>query len=169
MSEGLVYWETELPDGTKIPYWDESNYYEFNLDEIELFEDTSVELHTMARETAEYLASGTDFTARQLGLPEGSLEVLRDDLARNPFSLYGRFDFAFNAMTGDLKMLEYNADTPTGIVEMGVQWNWLEDKFPNTDQCNSLYDRFTRQWGRGKFRGNTIYFGYCGAATRKTE
>lgn len=162
--EGLIYWETDLPTGEKISYWNESNYYEFSPEEVELFEDASTELNTMARETAAYMASGNDFTAQQLGLPEGSLEVLQENLTRNPFTLYGRFDFGFDAVTGDLKMLEYNADTPTGIIEMCSQWNWLEDKFPNTDQCNSLYDRLIRQWGRGRFRSGTVHFGYCGEA-----
>ena len=43
-------------------------------------------------------------------------------------TLYGRFDFAFGgAVVGDgqPKMLEYNAETPTGLYEAAVvQWTW---------------------------------------------
>lgn len=164
VSEGLVYWETELPGGEKISYWNESNYYEFSAAEVELFETATLKLHRMAVETAKYMVSGDDFTAADFGLPEGALEVLGADLVKNPFSLYGRFDFGFDSVSGDLKMLEYNADTPTGVIEMCSQWNWLEDKFPNTDQFNSFHDRLVRQWGRGRFRSDMVYFGYCGEA-----
>ena len=39
--------------------------------------------------------------------------------------LYGRFDFAYDGR--NIKMLEYNADTPTGLLEASVaQWLWIE-------------------------------------------
>ncbi len=39
-----------------------------------------------------------------------------------------RFDFAYGH-DGVPKLLEYNADTPTGLLETAVQWHWLEDVF----------------------------------------
>ena len=47
-------------------------------------------------------------------------------------------------------MLEYNADTPTSIIETSLaQWFWKEDKFPsnpNYDQFNSLYEAITERF-----------------------
>lgn len=44
-------------------------------------------------------------------------------------------------------MLEYNADTPTSLLESAVcQWYWLEDCFPEHDQFNSLHERLVAQW-----------------------
>ena len=44
-------------------------------------------------------------------------------------------------------MLEYNADTPTSLLESAVaQWYWMEDCFPHDDQFNSLHDRLVAQW-----------------------
>jgi glutathionylspermidine synthase len=41
-------------------------------------------------------------------------------------SIYGRFDLCLR--DGELKMYEFNADTPTSLFEAGlVQWHWLQD------------------------------------------
>ncbi|MEP6781850.1 MAG: glutathionylspermidine synthase family protein, partial [Gemmatimonadaceae bacterium] len=61
-------------------------------------------------------------------------------------SLYGRFDFVFNGI-GEPVMLEYNADTPTSLVEAALaQWYWLQEKLPGKDQFNSLHERLIGLW-----------------------
>jgi glutathionylspermidine synthase len=46
-------------------------------------------------------------------------------------------------------MLEYNADTPTSLVEAASpQWFWMEDRFPGADQWNSLHERLVDAWKR---------------------
>ncbi len=53
--------------------------------------------------------------------------------------LYGRFDFAYDGR--NIKMLEYNADTPTGLLEASVaQWLRIEQVsgIANRDQFNSI-------------------------------
>ena len=45
------------------------------------------------------------------------------------------------------KLLEYNADTPTSLLEAAVvQWYWLQDTFPGRDQFNSLHQRIVELW-----------------------
>jgi hypothetical protein len=76
-------------------------------------------------------------TDRRLTGPIAQSWQRRDELP----SLYGRFDLRYDG-TGPAKMLEYNADTPTSLVEAAsVQWFWLEDRFPGADQWNSLHER----------------------------
>ncbi len=61
-------------------------------------------------------------------------------------AIYGRFDFSFDK-EGTPKMLEFNADTPTSLFETGVvQWNWLEDRFPENDQFNSVHEKLIETW-----------------------
>lgn len=61
-------------------------------------------------------------------------------------SLYGRFALRYDG-TGPAKMLEYNADTPTSLVEAAsAQWFWMEDRFPDADQWNSLHERLVAVW-----------------------
>jgi glutathionylspermidine synthase len=63
-------------------------------------------------------------------------------------TLYGRFDLAYDG-TGPAKLLEYNADTPAGLVEAAVaQWYWLEDLMPDYDQWNMLHERLVQAWTR---------------------
>jgi glutathionylspermidine synthase len=65
---------------------------------------------------------------------------------REPPSLYGRFDLAYDGERQP-KLLEYNADTPTSLLEAAVvQWHWLEDTAPRRDQFNSLHERLIAQW-----------------------
>jgi glutathionylspermidine synthase len=75
---------------------------------------------------------------------------------RDDFSLYGRFDLAFDGR-GAPKLLEYNADTPTALVEAAVaQWFWLQDTHPAADQFNSIHERLIEAWRR--WAGTTIHF-----------
>jgi len=73
------------------------------------------------------------------------------------FSLYGRFDFAFDGHS--VKLLEYNADTPTGLIEAAaIQWFWLQDIAKgdaSLDQYNSIHERLIEGWvaARAKFSG----------------
>ena len=50
-------------------------------------------------------------------------------------------------------MLEYNADTPTGLIEAAVaQWFWLQDVFPEKDQWNGIHEALIRQWKKLQYR-----------------
>ena len=61
-------------------------------------------------------------------------------------SIYGRFDLAYDG-TGAPKLLEYNADTPTALLEASViQWFWLKDVDERGDQFNSIHERLIEAW-----------------------
>ncbi|MEI9864538.1 MAG: glutathionylspermidine synthase family protein [Limisphaerales bacterium] len=76
---------------------------------------------------------------------------------RDDFSLYGRFDLSFDGITPP-KLLEYNADTPTALVEGRpfAQWFWLQETHPEADQFNSIHERLIEAWKR--WAGKTIHF-----------
>jgi glutathionylspermidine synthase len=45
------------------------------------------------------------------------------------------------------KLLEYNADTPTSLLEAAViQWYWLQDVYKEADQFNSLHEKLIAKW-----------------------
>ena len=79
------------------------------------------------------------------GLLRSGLARLKD--AENAaLSLDGRFDLAFDGV-GPPKLLEYNADTPTSLLEAAViQWQWLQDCHPKSDQFNSIHERLIKLW-----------------------
>ena len=141
--QGLVFPDTDRPDGTTTPYWNEAAWYEVSLAEVERLETATEELWPMCVEAATRMA--TDLTDARLGLPSGTLDVVRDSMRRAEPSIYARFDLWFD---GDrTKMLELNGDTPTGLVETGVvQWKWLESELPDNDQWNSVHERLVDRW-----------------------
>ena len=127
-------------DGT---YWDESRCYRFTADEIDRLEAAAVEVHARCLDAAEHIVSRGRMG--ELAIPtEWRDRVARSWRAKEP-SLFGRFDFAF-AGRGEPKLLEYNADTPTALLEASVvQWHWLQQavlpREPDADQFNSLHEK----------------------------
>ncbi|MER6024838.1 glutathionylspermidine synthase family protein [Streptomyces sp. NPDC001851] len=145
--QGLVYPLTRHPDGSLRPYWDESAYYVFSLEEVEALEETVGELHRMCLTAAEHIVAKdrlADLGITDPGVAAAVTEAWRRR-AELP-SVYGRFDLRYDG-TGPAKLLEYNADTPTSLVEAASpQWFWMEDRFPGADQWNSLHERLVEAW-----------------------
>ncbi|WP_327155135.1 glutathionylspermidine synthase family protein [Streptomyces tubercidicus] len=148
-AQGLIYPLTRYPDDSLRPYWDESAYYSFTLPEVEALEEVVEELHGMCLAAAAHIVEQDRFS--DLGIDDPRLARLvaeswrrREELP----SLYGRFDLHYDG-SGPAKMLEYNADTPTSLVEAASpQWFWMEERFPGADQWNSLHERLVAAWKR---------------------
>ncbi|MGD3108743.1 glutathionylspermidine synthase family protein [Streptomyces sp. YGL11-2] len=148
-AQGLIYPLTRYPDDSLRPYWDESAYYSFSAAEIESLEEVVEELHGMCLAAAEHIVIHDRFA--DLGITDPRLAARVAEAWRRRAelpSLYGRFDLRYDG-TGPAKMLEYNADTPTSLVEAASpQWFWMEDRFPAADQWNSLHERLVDAWKR---------------------
>ncbi|MGW3092705.1 glutathionylspermidine synthase family protein [Streptomyces sp. NPDC001102] len=147
--QGLIYPLTRHPDGSLRPYWDESAYYSFTLGEVEALEETVEELHRMCLAAAGHIVA--EGRLPELGVTDprvaGAVTEAWRRRAELP-SLYGRFDLRYDG-TGPAKLLEYNADTPTSLVEAASpQWFWMEERFPGADQWNSLHERLVAAWKR---------------------
>ncbi|MET9303650.1 glutathionylspermidine synthase family protein [Micromonospora aurantiaca] len=145
-AQGLVYVDTELPDGEIMSYWDETAAYSFTLDEVLRLEEATEELHRMSVAVAEHVVARRRYA--EFGIPEWAAEAVARSLRESPPTLYGRFDLWYDG-SGPPKMLEYNADTPTALVEASiVQWYWLEHTRPDADQWNSLHERLVGAWSK---------------------
>jgi glutathionylspermidine synthase len=120
-------------------YWDESACYVFSRTEIDHLEAATQALHEMCMELV-----GQVIAEKRLGLfliPEAFHEFVERSWEESDHSLYGRFDLAYDGQSPP-KMLEYNADTPTGLLEAAViQWDWLQDTEPGGDQFNSIDEK----------------------------
>ncbi|WP_418958677.1 glutathionylspermidine synthase family protein [Streptomyces tritici] len=147
--QGLVYPLTRYPDGSLRPYWDESAYYSFTLPEVEALEEVVEELHAMCLAAAEHIVAQDRFADLGITDPRVAERVAESWRRRAELpSLYGRFDLHYDG-TGPARMLEYNADTPTSLVEAASpQWFWMEERFPGADQWNSLHERLVDAWKR---------------------
>lgn len=125
-------------------YWDESATYQLTSYEVDTLDIAASTLHEMCMELVQEVID-----QRRFGLfyiPKQFEEmVIRSWEEREP-SIYGRFDLAYDGV-GAPKLLEYNADTPTALVEASVvQWFWLKDVDERGDQFNSIHERLIEAW-----------------------
>src|SRR4051794_41748849 len=123
--QGLIYWKTELPDGSMMPYWHESNAYTLTSDEVYEMEASVRLLMEMLVEAGDYIIESNLFS--QMGIPGWAIRRIKETWESEPPMIYGRFDFAYGP--DGFKLLEYNADTPTALVETAVQWHWCQDLY----------------------------------------
>ncbi|GGZ99710.1 hypothetical protein DC083_08820 [Ignatzschineria ureiclastica] len=149
-------------------YWCEDYYYQFGLKEIELIEDATEELHQMALAAVDRVVK-SERLLEQFQIPPQNWRYIRETWEQGAPSLYGRFDFAYDG-AGHLKMLEYNADTPTSLYESAFfQWLWLEDqieakKLPMVaDQFNSIQEKLISRFGdlRAYHNVTKLFFSCC--------
>lgn len=125
-------------------YWKEDACYRFSLKQIEEIESATEELHTMCVHAMKVVVSSDRLW--QLKIPEGFRPAINASIERDDFSLYGRFDLAYDGKAPP-KLLEYNADTPTSLLESAVcQWYWMQDSYSEFDQFNSLHERLVDRW-----------------------
>jgi glutathionylspermidine synthase len=126
------------------PYWDESAYYEFSSREIDRLEAAGNALHQLCIDAAQVVIDRGWWT--RLGIPERAIPTILASWERDDPSLYGRFDLAYDGVQPP-KLLEYNADTPTALIEAAVvQWYWLQERFPGADQFNSIHEWLIETW-----------------------
>ncbi|GAB7192854.1 glutathionylspermidine synthase family protein [Kineococcus sp. NUM-3379] len=168
-SQGLAYAVgRDEGSGVPRPYWDESATYVFTGDEADVLEAATEELHAMSLTAARRILSDERLLA-SLALPAHAVPMLRRSIDAGGPSIYGRLDLAYDGSAPPL-LLEYNADTPTSLVESSVvQWYWLEDLHPDRDQFNMIHERLVQGWqqqlvGRA---GRTVHF--AAGQTEPTE
>jgi glutathionylspermidine synthase len=125
-------------------YWNEQQHLVLTLEAAETLEDAALELHALCLEACEQIVRRGWW--ERLGIPEAAIGLVQASWMSADFSLYGRFDLAWDG-TGPPKLLEYNADTPTSLLEAAViQWQWLEESYPECDQLNSLHEALVDRW-----------------------
>jgi glutathionylspermidine synthase len=126
------------------PYWSEDAYYRFSTAEIDRIERATNELHARCLEAVQHVINERRY--EELRIPAHAVPLIERSWSDEPPSIYGRFDLAFDG-TSPPVMLEYNADTPTSLLEASViQWDWLEALHRGADQFNSLHERLVGLW-----------------------
>ncbi|MGX9708328.1 glutathionylspermidine synthase family protein [Laceyella tengchongensis] len=90
--------------------------------------------------TARIVQEGADALLRELGIPEAAWGAVRLPLNSSAPTAIGRFDFAHTPQ--GLKMLEFNSDTPTCIVEAFYVNGLVCKAFGATDPNQGEHRRF---------------------------
>ena len=125
-------------------YWTEDEHLVLTLKAAETLEDAASELHALCLEACEQIVKRGWWD--RLAIPDAVAGLVQTSWMASDFSLYGRFDLAWDG-AGQPKLLEYNADTPTSLLEAAViQWQWLEAAFPQSDQLNSIHEALVARW-----------------------
>jgi glutathionylspermidine synthase len=125
-------------------YWDESACYRFTAEEIDVLEAATAELHQMSLKAVDAVIEGGWLD--RYALTEWFAEYAVASWRAKAPSLYGRFDLRYDGKNPP-KLLEYNADTPTSLIEAAVaQWNWLQAVRPSSDQFNSIHEKLIARW-----------------------
>jgi glutathionylspermidine synthase len=128
------------------PYWDESAYYHLTSAEIDTIETATAALDEMCLKAVDHVIETKRFEPFQI--PLAFVPMIVQSWRRDEVTLYGRFDLAYDGVSPP-KLLEYNADTPTSLLEQAVvQWFWFKDRFPDRDQFNSTHDRLIEAFRR---------------------
>lgn len=163
-SQGLIYGTpARYGNGVDRPYWDESVFYEFEMDEILALEADVELLHSMCLHAVDQVVLTERYA--DFGLPQWSWAAIGESWRRSDPHVYGRFDLRYDGRS-PAKLLEYNADTPTTLLEAAIlQWHWLKERFPGDDQWNSLHEQLVDRWKslRGLLPGGELHLSWSGA------
>ena len=133
---------------------DESSYISDELvviseEEAEAYYEATNTLYDMYVEAAEHVIENNLF--HEIGIPFNLVEVIKESWENDVhWHLYGRFDLAGGIDGKPIKLLEFNADTPTALFETAiVQWAMLKQNgLEEASQFNALYESLVDNFKR---------------------
>lgn len=114
---------------------------EISEEEATAYYEAANELYDMFCEAGEYVIENNLF--HDINIPFNVVDMIKqsweDDVH---WHLYGRFDFAGGIDGAPIKLIEFNADTPTSLFETAiVQWAMLKKNgLEEASQFNNLYE-----------------------------
>ena len=117
--------------------------------EAEAYYKAGNELYDMYAEAAEYVIENDLFF--ELGIPFNLVETIKKSWENDVhWHLYGRFDLAGGIDGKPIKLIEFNADTPTGLFETAiVQWAMLKvNNMDEEKQFNTVYESISENFKR---------------------
>jgi glutathionylspermidine synthase len=144
------------------PYWDESAFYQFHASEVDEIEKATYALNEMCLEAVQYVIDNEMW--QKFWIPVEWVDAILFSWEHDDHSIYGRFDLVYDGIHPP-KMLEYNADTPTALLEASViQWHWMEHQagmmIETIDQFNSIHEKLIEAWDsvRRKYPDSKLHF-----------
>lgn len=118
-------------------------------DEAEAYYTASNELYDMYVKAAEHVIENELFF--ELGIPFNLVDTIKKSWENDVhWHLYGRFDLAGGIDGKPIKLIEFNADTPTGLFETAiVQWAILKaNNMDEAQQFNTVYEAISENFKR---------------------
>ena len=132
--DGLTFHDLEGLKWSSIsgadPYWNEEGSVKITMGAEKEIVEATYELHSMCLELVERVVND-DALLTAFEIPSVLWPAIRKSWKEKKTDLMGRFDLAWDGK-GPPKLLEYNADTPSVLVESGTsQLRWQMDKYTN--------------------------------------
>ncbi len=118
-------------------------------DEAEAYYEAANTLYDMYVEAAEHVIANNLFF--ELGIPFNLVEPIKQSWENDVhWHIYGRVDFAGGIGGEPIKLIEFNADTPTGLFETAVlQWALLKKNGMDEErQFNNVYQAISDNFRR---------------------
>ena len=118
-------------------------------EEAEAYAAAANELYDMFVEAGEYVIENNLF--HEIGIPFNLVEIIKKSWESDVhWHLYGRFDFAGGVDGKPIKLLEFNADTPTALFESAIiQWAILKQNgLEESSQFNFIYEALVENFRR---------------------
>ncbi|MDD3008903.1 MAG: glutathionylspermidine synthase family protein [Arcobacter sp.] len=110
-------------------------------EEANAYYEATNELYDMFAQTGQYIIDNDLF--HELNIPFNLVEVIKESWENEVhWHLYSRFDLAGGIDGQPIKLIEFNADTPTSLFETAIiQWAMLKKNgLDEASQFNSLYE-----------------------------
>ena len=117
--------------------------------EAEAYYNAGNEIYDMYVEAAEHVIENDLFF--DLGIPFNLVETIKKSWENDVhWHIYGRFDLAGGIDGKDIKLIEFNADTPTSLFETALlQWALLKhNNMDEEKQFNNVYEAITQNFKR---------------------
>lgn len=127
----------------------ESELVELTQEEAEAFYAAANELYDMYVAAAQYVIDNDLFS--ELEIPFNLIEAIKMSWENDVhWHLYGRFDLAGGIDGKPIKLIEFNADTPTCLFETAIlQWAALKQNLLDEGrQFNNLYEALSENFKR---------------------
>ncbi|NPA59634.1 MAG: glutathionylspermidine synthase family protein, partial [Epsilonproteobacteria bacterium] len=138
-------WHTDT-DGTK---YISDELVEVTQKEAETYYEATNEIYDMFVEAAEYVIENDLFF--DIGIPFNLVDAIKKSWENDVhWHIYGRFDLAGGIDGKDIKLIEFNADTPTSLFETALlQWAILKhNNMDEEKQFNNLYEAISQNFRR---------------------
>ena len=145
MEEIEFHWHTD-PDGSG---YIANEMIDVTQEEAEAYYEAGVALYEMFVKAGEYVIEND--LLFDIGIPFNLVEMVKKSWEnRVHWHLYGRFDLAGGIDGRPIKLLEFNADTPTGLFETAIiQWAMLKANNLDEDaQYNNIYEALKENFRR---------------------
>jgi len=118
-------------------------------EEAEAYYAATNELYDMYVAAAEHVVENNLF--HEIGIPFNLIDAINESWENDVhWHLYGRFDLAGGIDNKAIKLLEFNADTPTALFETAIiQWAMLkQNNLEEASQFNTIYESLVDNFKR---------------------